>query len=94
MEIDLNILESAVNKIFSNMRSRGLNNVTLDADFYWNIPSETLYDPYTEPTELNIGQLDEDYENLVQISNENLLIGHNLKSVAALLRYLSEKYPS
>lgn len=94
MEMDLNVLENAVNKIFSDMRSRGLGNVSLDADFYWSVPSETLYDPYAEPTKLNIGQLEEDYENLVQMSNKDLLIGHNLKNISALLRYLSEKYPS
>jgi len=94
MEMDLNVLEGAVKKIFSDMRDRGLDNISLDADFYWSIPSEMIYDPYTEPTDLNIGQLEEDYKNLVQMSNENLLIGHNLKNVAVLLRYLSEKYPS
>ncbi|MBP2153023.1 hypothetical protein [Erwinia rhapontici] len=93
MEVDLNVLEGAVNKIFSEMRRKGLGSVSLDTDFYWNIPSEMLYDPYTEPTDLNIGQLDEDYENLVQMSNKNMLIGHNLKNIAVLLRYLSEKYP-
>lgn len=93
MDVDLNILEVAVNKIFSEMRRKGLGSVSLDTDFYWNIPSEMLYDPYTEPTDLNIGQLEEDYENLVQMSNKNMLIGHNLKNIAVLLRYLSEKYP-
>ncbi|BCQ36913.1 hypothetical protein [Erwinia rhapontici] len=93
MEVDLNVLEGAVNKIFSEMRRKGLGSVSLDTDFYWNIPSEMLYDPYTEPTDLNIGQLEEDYENLVQMSNKNMLIGHNLKNIAVLLRYLSEKYP-
>lgn len=93
MEVDLNVLEGAVNKIFSEMRRKGLGSVSLDTDFYWDIPSEMLYDPYTEPTDLNIGQLEEDYENLVQMSNKNMLIGHNLKNIAVLLRYLSEKYP-
>nr|WP_314424702.1 hypothetical protein [uncultured Erwinia sp.] len=93
MEVDLNVLENAVNKIFSDMRSRGVDSFSLDVDFYWNIPRDKLYDPYVEPTELDIGQLEEDYENLVEMSSKNLLVGHNLKNVAVLLRYLSEKYP-
>ena len=94
MEVDLNILENAINKIFSDMRSRGVERFSLDADFYWNIPCDKLYDPYSEPTDLDIGQLEEDYENLVEMSSKNLLIGHNLKNISVLLRYISEKYPS
>ncbi|MBP2168266.1 hypothetical protein J2125_001458 [Erwinia toletana] len=94
MEIDLDVLESAVQKIFSDMRSQGVNSVPLEADFYWNIPSEALYDPYNKPADLDIGQLEEDYENLVQTSKRDLLIGYNLKNISVLLRYLSEKHPS
>lgn len=94
MEIDLDILESAVRKIFSDMRSRGINSVPLEADFYWNIPPEGLYDPYNMPAELDLGQLEEDYENLVQTKEKDLLIGYNLKNVSVLLRYLSDKFPS
>lgn len=94
MEVNLDVIEKAITRIFSDLRSRGVDNFKVDADFYWSIPSEKIYDPYTLPTELDIGQLEEDYDILVQMSNKDLLIGHNLKNVAELLRYLSEKYPA
>ena len=93
MVLDLNTLENIVKKVFSNMRSRGIREITLDSDFYWDIPTELLYDPYNEPKELNIGQLEEDYDVLKQSSQKNILVGHNLKNISVLLRYISMKHP-
>jgi hypothetical protein len=44
MQIELSFLEKIVNTIFLEMKRRGMDSITLDEDFYWNIPSESLFD--------------------------------------------------
>lgn len=94
MQVDLSLLEKAVVTILGEMKRRGIDSIPLDADFYWNLPSEAIYDPYNEPNQLDIGQLTDDYETLKLAQETDRLIGYNLKNVSAIMRYLSEKYPS
>jgi hypothetical protein len=94
MQVDLDLLENAISDIFNEMRKKGLSSIPLEADFYWNIPSEFKYDPYNEPNQLDIGQLEDDYDTLCQAQNANKLMGYNLKNISAIMRYLSDKYPS
>jgi len=93
MQIDLSLLEKTIVTIFSEMKKRGLDHIPLDADFYWNVPSEAIYNPYDEPNQLDIGQLEDDYETLRLANDADKLIGYNLKNISAIMRYLAEKYP-
>lgn len=93
MQIELTFLEKIVNSIFLEMKQRGMGSIPLDGDFYWNIPSESLFDPHNEPNQLDIGQLAEDYEILRLAYAQDSLVSHNLKNVSAIMRFLSEKYP-
>lgn len=92
MKVKLNILEEAVITIFNEMREQGVDNIDLDSDFYWNVPSESIYDAYNEPAQLDIGQLEDDYAILYEATEKSLLVRHNLKNIAAILRYLAEKH--
>lgn len=79
--------------ILEDLKKRGIDNVPLDADFYWNVPSDAIYDPYNEPSQLDIGQLENDYETLLNAKKTGSLIGYNLKNLSSILRYISEKHP-
>ncbi|MEX5731660.1 hypothetical protein [Providencia hangzhouensis] len=46
MKIELSLLEEAIVAIFKEMKVQGMDNIDLDADFYWNVPSESIYDIY------------------------------------------------
>lgn len=50
MKIELSLLEDAIVTIFNEMKEQGVDNIDLDADFYWHVPSESVYDIYNEPT--------------------------------------------
>ena len=61
-------------------------------DFYWDIPVEELYDPYTTPNDLDLGQLSEDWEKLRAIARgETLPVGYSLTWLAAVLRAVGEQ---
>jgi len=94
MNIKISEIEECLNEIFQDLKSRGIDEISLLADFYWNIPSEAIYEPYNEPPQLDIGQLEDDYLSLLNARDRKKLTGHNLKDLAALLRYISEKYPA
>ncbi|ROP60165.1 hypothetical protein EDF81_3001 [Enterobacter sp. BIGb0383] len=100
MQVDLDLLEAAIATIFSDMKQRGIDSVQLDSDFYWNVPFKCIYDPYNEPSQLDIGQLEEDYEALKHAQETDKLTGYNLKNISFNNEiYISEipilkRYPS
>lgn len=93
MQVDLSLLEKTIMTIFTEMRQRGIDNIPLDKDFYWNVPSSFIYNIYNEPEQLDIGQLEDDYKTLKYAHETNKLIGYHLKNISAITRFLSEKYP-
>lgn len=93
MNIELEKLEEIMTTILGELKKRGIDSIPLEADFYWNIPSDSIYDPYNEPTQLDIGQLEDDYETLLKAKSKEKLTGYNLKNISSLLRYISEKHP-
>ncbi|MEQ5056011.1 hypothetical protein ABN154_30310 [Klebsiella michiganensis] len=90
MKIELDVIEKAIAIVFEQMKCRGLSSVELDSDFYWNIPIEHLYNVYSEPVELDIGQLTDDYETLKKNTEDDMLTHCSLKNVAAIMRFLSQ----
>ncbi|WP_455812467.1 hypothetical protein [Pseudomonas graminis] len=93
MKIEFKKLEEIMINILGELQKRGIDNVPLDADFYWNVPSDAIYDPYNEPSLLDIGQLEDDYETLLNAKKTDSFIGYNLKNLSSILRYISEKHP-
>ncbi|ETT01098.1 MULTISPECIES: hypothetical protein [Providencia] len=91
MNIDLNVLKDAINTIFDEMKKHGIESIKLDSDFYWNVPSESLYNIYNDPQQLDIGQLEDDYKMLCEAKEKDILVRYNLKNISAILRYLAEK---
>lgn len=94
MKIELDLLQDALAEIFLLMKERGVENIELDADFYWHIPTDAIYDINHEPSQLDVGQLEDDYNTLSEAKIENRLIGYNLKNISSILRYLAERYPA
>ena len=92
MKIELSLLEEVITTIFNEIKEQGMNSIDLDADFYWHVPSESNYDIYNVPAQLDIGQLEADYEMLCKAKENELLVKYNLKNISAILRYLSEKH--
>ena len=94
MQVKLETLEKVVHAIFEHMRDLGVEEVELEKDYYWHIPFEQKYDVYNQPTDLTIGQLTDDWQDIVNIAGDssNILCVH-LRDVSAILRYIGEKYP-
>ncbi|MGI4760325.1 MAG: hypothetical protein ACRYF0_06445 [Janthinobacterium lividum] len=80
------ILEILLSKVFIN----SYNEIEMLEDFYWNIPDLDLYNIKDDPKELTLGQLSDDWQELVKIlEKENAPTKYDLAKLSSVLRYLS-----
>ena len=94
MPIDINTLEKATAAVFRHLRDAGVNSVDLEKDFYWSIEKEQRYEPYKEPTKMNLGQLTDDWQEIEKIAcGDAEAIGYAFVWIAALYRYIGETNP-
>ena len=94
MSIDIDTLEKATNIMFRHLRDNGIKSVGLEEDFYWVINKDQRYDPYMEPTEINLSQLTDNLEELERIaSGDKDPTVYALVWLAAIYRYIGEKNP-
>lgn len=63
--------------------------IPLERDFFWSIDPDALYNPYAEPEQLNMGQLDDSWKQLENAIRDNdLLMPYHLVWLADILRAL------
>lgn len=93
LKIKITELEEIFSKIFARMKEvHGENGeIQIDKDYYWNIRSEELYEPYKDPSDFTMGQLYEDWEMLSKTLAERNPASIDLKKLSSLLRYMGEK---
>jgi len=62
-------------------------------DFYWEIlSSDELYDPTSCPKELGLGQLSDDWSELLRLRDVNEIpISYDLKRLAVILKLIWNK---
>ncbi len=64
-------------------------------DYYWNIPVAEKYDIYNKPANFDIGQISDDWQELVDMSSsEDDPILYNFVWLASVLRAVGEIDPS
>ncbi len=93
MDIDIEKLRLITNQIFDHIScDLKISKVPLEQDYYWNIPSDSLFDVDSTPSELDIGQLFDDLEFLLKtLDNEEQAVSLMFVHLAPLLRYVGEK---
>ncbi|WP_186382365.1 hypothetical protein [Amycolatopsis rhizosphaerae] len=65
--IRLDQLAAAAAKLFEHVREVHGDTVEVDADYFWSIPPDALYNVYEEPEKLTIGQLSESEQHIRQL---------------------------
>lgn len=92
MEIKVSDLWKISERLFRHLEEAGISSVEINADYYWNISADQVYDPYKEPDQLDMGQLSDDWSDLEKIlSNEMEPISYNMVDLSAILRAIGEK---
>ena len=92
MKINLKLLQKTTNDLFQHLDDLNINEVEIKEDFYWNIPREHKYNPYKEPENLDVGQLQNDWDEILKISSkESEPITYALVWLSSLLRIIGEQ---
>ena len=63
-------LRTATNLLLDHLEATAGGEIEIEDDFYWEVPSESRYDRYSEPREHTLGQLSEDIEHIVKVARE------------------------
>jgi len=91
MHIELTDLRQISERLFEHFEQQGQSSVDIPVDYYWNIPKEQVYDPYQEPSELNLGQLTDDWNELQKVLDaKREPIAYYFVWLAAVLRAIGE----
>lgn len=61
-------LREAFDVLIRHVEERHGSTIEVDADYFWSIPPDELYDVYDQPAALTIGQLSESLENVRSVA--------------------------
>lgn len=94
MKIKIDEILEIVTLLLLKLKNEKGNEIELDSDFYWDISSDKLYNPYNEPNDLSLGQLSDDLAELYRLSkSRDKAIAYDLKRIAEILKVLSIENP-
>ncbi|WP_394828247.1 hypothetical protein [Pendulispora albinea] len=92
MKVEISKLRVAVEKLLEHLEQTGHEVAEIPVDFYWNVPSENMYDAYEKPSELTLGQLSDDWNEIQKIADgRSEPVNYALVWAAAVLRRLGEQ---
>lgn len=92
MDIEIDQLEIALKKTLDILREYNATTIPIDEDYYWYIMPEQVYNPLADPKDLGMGQLEEDYEFLMNALKDDRLVVCHLKNLSVLLRYIADTF--
>ena len=91
MLVQLSDLRKVTSMLFDHLESADTNSFEFSEDYYWYISDDQRYDPHIKPSELSLGQLTDDWSELIQILNrEKEPLGYAFVWLSAILRRLGE----
>lgn len=91
MNIKVQDLLKVIDEIKTNIEHNFEDEIEIDPDFYWQIPTETLYDPLKEPNKLYLGQISDDWEELSKLNKGEICISYDLIRLAEILKLVRIK---
>jgi len=92
-EMNSNDLLKILDKILEYQKEIGNEEFKIEQDFYWHIRDKEKYNPYEKPTDMTLGQLTMDWDNLKEILEEKHEgIGYSLVWLGNILIAIGENY--
>jgi len=91
MKIEVADLRKMFEVLAEHLEETGQASVEIPWDFYWEVSREERYDPYSEPKQLSLGQLSDDWNELLKIRDGEMpSVGHALVWLSSILRSVGE----
>jgi hypothetical protein len=77
MKIKTDELRQSFEVFMRHLDDTGKTEISIEEDYYWNVPQDRRYNPLQEPKEFTMGQLTDDWKEVRQISSgERDVIGY------------------
>ncbi|MCV2393899.1 hypothetical protein OEB99_06230 [Actinotalea sp. M2MS4P-6] len=86
--IDLRTLRTAIVGALDACERQLGRRVQVEIDYYWHLPVDAAYDMTKEPSELTVGQLSDDLEEVSVVSGQPETAWHDLAHAIGVLRAL------
>ena len=91
MQVSVETLRRVSLALFERLEARGYEMIDVPHDYYWDIDRAQRHNLDTQPENLNVGQLTEDWWNLEEmIRDESLCAAYGLTWLGAVLREIGE----
>jgi TorA maturation chaperone TorD len=91
MIVDIEELRAIIAKLLDAVETNG-GKVEIEADYYWDVPNDDRYDSYASPTQLTIGQLSDDWNELKRIGRgDAAALPYALVWASSVLRRIGEQ---
>jgi hypothetical protein len=92
MDANISEIRAIADKLLAHLLESGHNVVSLPHDYYWSIPKDARYNPYSRPSELTLGQISDDLNELKRIHRgETDPLSYALVWLASVLRAIGEE---
>jgi len=94
LKIDVDQLEQALKTLVDELRKKKgkIINIEQPIDYYWSIAGNDLYNPYENPTELTLGQLSDDLEEMNRIaSKKSEPVSYDFVKMSSVMAMLGHK---
>ncbi len=93
MQIDIDELERITIFLLDKFKKVEGSKIEIKGDYYWDIASEEIYNPYAEPQNISLGQLDDDWKVLKQLLKSEDSVPYDLKRIGAIFTALAYENP-
>lgn len=68
--VPIALLRDSASMLIDHLERVAGEEIQLNKDYYWEIPSEQRFDPHAEPLAFTLGQLSECVDNLRRMTSE------------------------
>jgi hypothetical protein len=94
MKINLQELRAVMDTLLTHLERQDIEGIEIPVDYYWNIPKDQKYDVYNEPGKLDVGQLSDDWSELLRlIGPDGSSLNYHFVWLAAILRSIGDFIP-
>ncbi len=84
-------LRKVVDILSTRLEQLGYNSVEIPQTYYWHIPTAQLYSPADDPTDLDIGDVSDDWEELLKIVQDpELAVTDGFSWLSAVCRAIAD----
>ena len=94
MKVQIEVLRAALSKLLDHAKEARGESIDVDPDLYWFVPKEMLGDPSSQPTELTLGSLEDDWSEVAAIGDGTKEpFGYGLVWASSVLRAIGDRTP-